>query len=96
MDRKGYKSIGDFKGMSLKYFGKYGDLKVEPAISATINEELCTGCGLCVKACEAGGGTAITIRNKIAKVDKKLCVGCNLCYLVCPEGAAKLIGVPAA
>jgi dihydropyrimidine dehydrogenase (NAD+) subunit PreA len=94
MDRKSYKSISDFKGMSLKYFGKYGDLKVEPAVLATIDEELCSGCGLCVKACEAGGGTAITIRDGIAKVDKKLCVGCNLCNLVCPEGAAKLVGVP--
>ena len=96
MDRKGYKSISDFKGMSLKYFGKYGDLKVEPAIYSTINEELCTGCGLCVKACEAAATTAIILKDGIAKVDKTLCVGCNLCNLVCPEGAAKLVGVPAA
>lgn len=96
MDRKGYKSIKDFKGMSLKYFGKYGDLKVEPAVSSTIDEELCTGCGLCVKACEAAASTAITLKDGIAKVDKALCVGCNLCNLVCPEGAAKLAGVPTA
>lgn len=94
MDRKGYKSIKDFKGMSLKYFGKYGDLKVEPAVSSTIDEELCTGCGLCVKACEVAASTAITLKDGIAKVDKALCIGCNLCNLVCPEGAAKLVGVP--
>jgi dihydropyrimidine dehydrogenase (NAD+) subunit PreA len=96
MDRKGYKSISDFKGMSLKYFGKYGDLKVEPTIYSMINEELCTGCGLCVKACEAAASNAITLKGGIAKVDKELCIGCNLCNLVCPEGAAKLVGVPAA
>ena len=50
-----------------------------------IDEELCTGCGLCVMPCAEG---AIEIVDGKAKVVKEeLCDGAGFCLAVCPEGA---------
>jgi MinD superfamily P-loop ATPase len=50
-----------------------------------IDEELCTGCGLCVLPCAEG---AIEIVDGKAKVVKdELCDGAGFCLAVCPEGA---------
>ena len=50
-----------------------------------IDEELCTGCALCVTPCAEG---AIEIVGGKAKVMKEeLCDGAGFCLAVCPEGA---------
>ena len=50
-----------------------------------IDEDLCTGCGLCVTPCAEG---AIEIIDGKAKVMKEeLCDGAGFCLAVCPEGA---------
>ena len=50
-----------------------------------IDEDLCTGCGLCVTPCAEG---AIEIVDGKAKVMKEeLCDGAGFCLAVCPEGA---------
>jgi len=50
-----------------------------------IDEELCTGCGLCVTPCAEG---AIEVVNGKARVMKEeLCDGAGFCLAVCPEGA---------
>lgn len=50
-----------------------------------IDEDLCTGCGLCVTPCAEG---AIEIVDGKAKVVKdELCDGAGFCLAVCPEGA---------
>lgn len=43
----------------------------------------CLGYGDCVKACPQG---AISIVDRIAKVDKAKCTGCGLCAKACPNG----------
>ncbi len=54
-----------------------------------IDEEKCTGCGLCVPACEEG---AIQIVNGKAKVvAEKYCDGLGACLGHCPEGAISVI-----
>ncbi len=54
-----------------------------------IDEEKCTGCGLCVPACEEG---AIQIINGKAKVvAEKYCDGLGACLGHCPEGAIKVV-----
>lgn len=55
------------------------------AITSIIKEDMCTGCGTCIKLCpynaikknEAG----------IAKVNEVLCKGCGVCAASCPERA---------
>ncbi|NLG65365.1 MAG: 4Fe-4S binding protein, partial [Actinobacteria bacterium] len=50
-----------------------------------IDEEKCTGCGLCVTPCAEG---AIQIVDGKAKVlREELCDGAGFCLAVCPEGA---------
>ena len=54
----------------------------------TIDEERCTGCGLCVTPCAEG---AIEIVEGKARVVKdELCDGAGFCLAVCPEGALTL------
>ena len=50
-----------------------------------IDEDLCTGCGLCVTPCAEG---AIEIVDGKARVIKEeLCDGAGFCLGVCPTGA---------
>jgi len=53
-----------------------------------IDEELCTGCGLCVTPCAEG---AIEIVNGKAKVlREELCDGAGVCLPICPVGALSI------
>jgi len=53
-----------------------------------IDEDKCTGCGICVSPCAEG---AIKIVNGKAKVLKEqLCDGAGFCLGVCPTGALSI------
>lgn len=55
------------------------------AITAFVNEDLCTGCGTCIKLCPY---SAIQKDEKgVARVNEVLCKGCGLCAASCPEKA---------
>jgi len=53
----------------------------------TVDEELCTGCGECVKACPA---EIFKIENGKAVPSDDECLGCQGCVAVCPVGAIKV------
>ncbi|GAB6184168.1 ATP-binding protein [Thermodesulfovibrio hydrogeniphilus] len=54
-----------------------------------INEEKCTGCGLCAEACHE---KAIEIVNGKARlVSEEYCDGLGACLPACPEGAIEII-----
>ena len=55
---------------------------------ANINEELCSGCGVCVERCQL---EAITLIDNISKINTNRCIGCGNCIAVCPVEAIKLI-----
>jgi len=59
-------------------------LRVE-AITAMVNENVCTGCGTCVRLCPYG---AIQKDERgVAKVTSVVCKGCGTCASSCPERA---------
>jgi heterodisulfide reductase subunit A len=60
----------------------------EPTI-AHVNEELCSGCGLCVAACPYEARTMHPWRP-IAMVNQALCQGCSACVAVCPNKACSV------
>jgi heterodisulfide reductase subunit A len=60
----------------------------EPTI-AHVNEELCSGCGLCVAACPYEA-RAMHPWRPIAMVNQALCQGCSACVAVCPNKACSV------
>lgn len=69
-----------------------------------VNENLCTGCGLCVDTCprnvialipkEAKVGVACGSKDKgpvVRKLCKDACIGCGLCAKTCPTGAIEMV-----
>jgi len=58
------------------------------AITAFVNEDLCTGCGTCAMLCPY---SAIRKDEQgIARVNDVLCKGCGVCSASCPEKAIKM------
>jgi MinD superfamily P-loop ATPase len=59
-----------------------------------INHDLCTACGVCVRACESN---ALAIAGGKVLFFKELCHACGSCALICPEGAIheepELVGI---
>ncbi len=62
----------------------------DPYYEYTIDEELCIGCGKCVKGCEAFGNGSLFLQ-----VRHDRCLNCNECSIAaaCPSGA--FVRVPA-
>jgi heterodisulfide reductase subunit A len=60
----------------------------EPTI-AYVNEEVCSGCGLCVAACPYEARTMHPWRP-IAVVNQAVCQGCSACVAVCPNKACSV------
>ncbi len=60
-----------------------------PVGSYSVDEDLCIGCGICVKV----GCIALSLEGRDgdvkARVDPHLCYGCGVCAQVCPKGALK-------
>jgi heterodisulfide reductase subunit A len=62
------------------------ELEIDPLIAA-VDEELCTGCGVCVEICPYDART-LNEKSKIAEVNEALCVGCGACIAACPSNAS--------
>jgi dihydropyrimidine dehydrogenase (NAD+) subunit PreA len=85
MDKNGYPNLATFTGLGLKQLVVHEAVPHGIQVIASIDEELCIGCGLCLVACRDGAYQAINIfDDRVAKVDQDACVGCGLCQQVCP------------
>jgi len=56
-------------------------------MSASVDLQRCTGCGLCVEVCPMD---AIHVNGDAAVVDEALCRGCGVCANECPNDAIRL------
>jgi ferredoxin len=61
---------------------------IEPsAFQAAVDEDLCTGCELCLDRCQFG---ALSVVDNLCQVDEKRCFGCGLCVTACQDEALSL------
>jgi len=65
-----------------------GKVVVE-AISANIDEDLCSGCRICEDLC-AYSALEFDEKDKIMKVNDVMCKGCGSCASACPTGAISM------
>jgi len=65
-----------------------------PGPVAVVNEPLCSGCGICVKACPYQALTLVLegkdvegVERRVSQVNKQLCMNCGICAAACPLSA---------
>ncbi len=74
-------------GKVLALFSKE-QIEHEPIV-ATVDHNICAGCGYCEAAC-AYGAIKVNPKTKKAEVNETLCEGCAACSAACPSGAAQV------
>ena len=57
-------------------------------VIATVDPDLCSGCGICVSTCPYSAREIDPV-EKIAVVHDVLCEGCGACISACPSGASQ-------
>jgi len=83
-------SVAQASGAAAKVLSLFSQRQMvaEPTI-AYVDEELCSGCGLCIPSCPYEARTMHEWRY-IAVVNAALCQGCGACTMVCPNKACKV------
>jgi heterodisulfide reductase subunit A len=66
-----------------------GTLSVE-AVTAEVNEAVCTACGLCAKVCPYNAIVFDAKTKTPAKITEAACAGCGNCAAECPFGAIQM------
>lgn len=56
-------------------------------VTTTIDQEACTGCGLCLRTCPS---STFSMRGGKAAVTGDRCLACGHCQAVCPAGAVRV------
>ncbi len=80
----GHDSPLDVHGIALKHLPEE-TLRIE-SLPPTVDEETCSGCGLCNKSCTYSA-IAVNPQTNKAQVDSELCYGCGVCVSICPHRA---------
>ena len=85
MLRKGFVDIRSMKGLSLDKLVDHDRLNRDVRLVSSIDQNLCTKCGLCHVSCRDAGYQAIRLaEDGRPMVDPEKCTGCALCQQVCP------------
>ena len=94
LDEKGFGSVAEMRGYVLPKITAHEGLDFAHKVVASIDEAICTKCGLCHTACLDGGWQAIEMQSRevYPRVRADKCDGCSLCTHVCPvQGCITLL-----
>ena len=75
---------GALKNLGMGCGSRAGKMEMHSAGKTDSGQQLCVGCGSCVKICAHEG---VTVTDKKAFIDHSKCVGCGRCIGVCPMDA---------
>ncbi|HWR59518.1 MAG TPA: 4Fe-4S binding protein [Thermodesulfovibrionales bacterium] len=81
--------------LGVKKWG-YANVVISSAFRPKTDEKLCTGCGLCARACPIDVRTMVAVeevgtrRKKKPVTDTSICLGCGVCALKCKSHALSL------
>jgi homotetrameric NADPH-dependent glutamate synthase len=67
------------------------DAVVGEGIVASVNEDICSGCGVCEVLCPYVA-IAVDRERRVSVVNEALCKGCGTCCAACPSGAVQQRG----
>ena len=67
------------------------DAIIGEGIVASVDESLCSGCGVCEVLCPYGA-IAVNREKGVSAVNEALCKGCGTCCAACPSGAVQQRG----
>lgn len=87
MEKKGYTSFDDIRGIALQHISSIEQLAEEAPEFATVDSQKCIGCGKCQIACFYD---AIKLEGTCAVASRDRCDGCGACRAWCPTGAISL------
>jgi len=78
---------GTLKNLGMGCSSRQGKLQQHSNVAPEVAEEICTGCGICLKAC---AHDAIGILEGKARIYPDKCAGCGRCISVCLKKAVKV------
>jgi dihydropyrimidine dehydrogenase (NAD+) subunit PreA len=91
LEKKSFSSVTEIIGKALPNIVGFSELDIGIKLIVILDEALCIGCNVCVRACDDGGFQAIRMVDEIAVVDIQKCDGCGLCIYVCPPDIMHLV-----
>jgi len=86
MEARGYSSISDFCGRSVKKIIAPSQIRGDIPYGSRIELEACRKCLKCLEACPY---EAISVVETNLTIDPEKCDGCRLCVALCSEGAVE-------
>jgi len=94
----GPKSIDESIAQAAAAAGRASTILSKPeylggATIASVDENLCAGCGICLSLCSYEAMEIVTKDGKrVCQVTEALCKGCGSCSAACPTGASQQLG----
>jgi uncharacterized protein len=78
---------GALKNLGMGCSSRQGKMEQHSTVAPDISENLCTGCGVCLRAC---AHRAIHVTDGKARIDSQLCTGCGRCITICEANAVQI------